>query len=61
MAHETKVVTPERFGSGLTYQEYLAQIKVNKEWFKQLYETFQLKPEDAEFFRKASTQSTRFW
>lgn len=54
MAHETKVATPERFGSGFTYQEYLAQIKVNKEWFKQLYETFQLKPEDIEFFRKAS-------
>ena len=53
MARETSVVTPDRFGSGFTYQEYLAQIKVNKQWFEQLYENFLLKPEDAEFFRKA--------
>ena len=54
MARETSVVTPEKFASGFTYQEYLAQIKVNKNWFEQLYDTFQLQPEDAEFFRKAS-------
>ena len=53
MARETSVVTPDRFGSGFTYQEYLAQIKVNKQWFEQLYENFLLKPEDAEFFSQA--------
>ncbi len=54
MARETSVVTPEKYASGFTYEEYLAQIKVNKNWFEQLYDTFQLQPEDAEFFRKAS-------
>ena len=54
MARETSVVTPEKYASGFTYQDYLAQIKVNKNWFEQLYDTFQLQPEDAEFFRKAA-------
>ncbi len=53
MVRETSVVTPERFASGFTYQDYLAQIKVNKNWFQQLYDNFQINPEDTEFFRKA--------
>ena len=57
MARETSVVTPERYASGFTYQDYLAEIKVNKNWFQQLYDNFQLKPEDAEFFRKAIQHS----
>jgi thiol-disulfide isomerase/thioredoxin len=54
MARETSVVTPEKYAGGFTYQDYLAQIKVNKNWFEQLYDTFQLQPEDAKFFRKAA-------
>ena len=54
MARETSVVTPERFASGFTYQEYLAQIKVNKNWFQQLYDNFHLYPQDTEFFRGAA-------
>ncbi len=50
MASETSVVTPERFASGLTYAEYTDQIKVNKNWFQQLYDDFQLSRDDAEFF-----------
>ena len=53
MARQTSVVTPERYATGYTYQEYLGEIKVNKNWFQQLYDNFQLKPEDAEFFRRA--------
>ena len=53
MARSTTVVTPERYASGFTYQEYLAQIKVNKNWFQQLYDNFELNSGDAEFFRKA--------
>ena len=53
MAQETSVVTPERFASGFTYQDYIAQINVNKNWFQQLYDNFQIRPDDAEFFRKA--------
>ena len=53
MAHQTSVVTPERYASGFTYREYLGEIKVNKNWFQELYDNFQLEPEDAEFFRLA--------
>ena len=53
MARETSVVTPQRYSSGFTYQDYISQIKVNKNWFKQIYDNLQLKPEDAEFFRDA--------
>ena len=54
MASETSVVTPERFASGFTYQEYLDQIKVNKNWFQQLYADFQLTYEEADFFTAAT-------
>ncbi len=57
MAKETSVVTPERFASGFTYQEYVDQIKVNKSWFQKLYDSFQLTDEDAEFFRQAAGQA----
>ena len=54
MAQQTSVVTPERFASGFTYKDYLAQIKVNKDRFEQYYGTGKLTEEDVEFFRKAS-------
>ena len=57
MARETSVVTPERFASGFTYQEYVDQIKLNKSWFEKLYDTFHLDEDDAEFFRQAGSQS----
>ncbi len=53
MADKTSIVTPERFASGITYQEFVEQIKVNKDRFQQFYDQFQLTPEDAEFFKKA--------
>ena len=52
MASETSVVTPERYASGFTFQEYLDQIKVNKNWFQQLYDDFHLTAEDAESLKK---------
>ncbi len=57
MARQTSVVTPERFASGFTYQEYVDQIKVNKSWFEKLYDSFHLADEDAEFFRRAAGQA----
>ena len=54
MARETSIVTPERFASGFTYQAYLDQIKVNKNWFQQLYDSLELTPEEVEFFREAA-------
>ena len=56
MARQTSVVTPGRYASGFTYQEYIAQIKVNVNWFQQSYESTQLDPEDAQFFRTAVQQ-----
>ena len=54
MAGKTSVVTPERFASGLTYNEYFGQIKVNKEKFQQFYDDCQVTSEDAELLRQAT-------
>ncbi len=48
------VVTRERFASGLTYQDYMAQVKVNKENFLNFYTSAQLSAEEASFFVQAS-------
>jgi hypothetical protein len=53
MPEKTSVVTPERFASGLTYKDYIAQINVNKDRFQDFYGSGQLSAEDAGFFRKA--------
>ena len=46
MARETSVVTPQRFEEGVSYAEYMDQIKVNKARFEEFYK-FQVKPADA--------------
>ena len=48
------VVTKERFASGFTYQDYMGQVKVNKENFLNFYTSAQLSAEDADFFVQAS-------
>ena len=48
------VVTPERFATGFTYKDFIAQIKVNKDQFEKYSGTAQLSDEDKEFFRKAA-------
>ncbi|MBI2170815.1 MAG: thioredoxin family protein [Chloroflexi bacterium] len=50
---KTSVVTPQRFASGLSYKEYIAQITVNADRFEQYYATGKPAPEDAEYFKKA--------
>jgi thiol-disulfide isomerase/thioredoxin len=50
---KTSVVTPQRFASGLSYKEYIAQITVNADRFLQYYESAKVAPEDAEYFKKA--------
>jgi len=52
MVRETSVVTPERFGKGFSYGDYLAQIKVNRDRFAGYYNGLELKPEDAARFRE---------
>ncbi len=54
MQIKPSVVTPERFTSGFTYPDFIAQIKVNKEQFEKYYESGQLSAEDGEFFRQAA-------
>lgn len=54
MPDKSSVVTPERFGEGLTYDDYIAQINVNKDQFQNLYDQFQLTKEDAKFFHEAA-------
>ncbi len=53
MAEKTTAVTPERFASGLSYTDYIAQIKVNKDKFEQYYESAKLSDDDVAFFRRA--------
>ena len=45
------VVTPERFSSGLTYQEYLGRIKQNQDRFQANYEGTTIADEDAQALR----------
>jgi thiol-disulfide isomerase/thioredoxin len=52
MARETSTVTPARFEQGLTYPDYMAQIKVNKARFEEFYQNFQLKPQDSDSLKK---------
>ncbi|MSQ41127.1 MAG: thioredoxin family protein [Dehalococcoidia bacterium] len=54
MVQQTSVVTPERFVSGLTYKEYIAQIKVNIDRFEDNLKTAHVSPEDTAFLRKVS-------
>ena len=53
MSEQTSVVTPERFSSGFTYKDYIAQIKVNSDRFEQYYQSVEVSSDDADFFKKA--------
>jgi hypothetical protein len=57
MTEKKSVVTKERFASGLTYKDYISQIKVNKDRFEEYYKTFKLSTKDRDFFRKAAKMS----
>ncbi len=48
---QESVVTPERFASGMTWQQYLEHIKRNREKFEYNYKETVLTDEDAEAFR----------
>lgn len=45
------VVTPERFKQGLTYQQFIDQIKVNQDRFQMNYEGTTISDEDAKALR----------
>jgi hypothetical protein len=46
------VVTPERFASGLTYEQWMAAIDRNQERFQENYEATELSEEDIRSFRE---------
>lgn len=54
MLTATTVVTPERFAQGLTWADFLASAKVNRDKFEHNYNNPVLTPEDLAFFRGAS-------
>ncbi len=45
-------VTSERFAKGLTWEQYVEEIKTNKEQFLKNYHELELDPEDVAFFKK---------
>jgi thiol-disulfide isomerase/thioredoxin len=49
------VVNLERYNSGFTYENYIQQIKVNKDRFETYYESAALTKEDQDFFANASS------
>jgi hypothetical protein len=48
----TTAVTPARYGQGLSYEEFLAQAKVNKDLFEANYKSAVVGPDDAAFFKR---------
>ncbi len=52
MVQETSVVTPERYGQGMTYDEYMDSIKVNKARFEEYYASIKLEPGQAAKLRE---------
>ena len=60
MAEQTSVVTPERFASGFTYGDYIAQIKVNHDQFEEYTQTSEdvLSSDDIAFFKKSAEAGT---
>lgn len=55
MSNSMSVVDLERYNSGLTYEDYILQIKVNKDRFETYYESALLTKEDQDFFANAAS------
>ena len=52
MVQEASVVTPERYAQGMTYDEYMDSIKVNKARFEEYYANVKLEPGQAAKLRE---------
>ena len=52
MAQQTSVVTQERYAQGMTYDEYMSGIKVNKARFEEYYANVKLEPGQAARLRE---------
>ena len=55
MSNDTSVVSLERYNSGLTYEDYVLNIKVNKDRFETYYASAELAAEDKDFFASVSS------
>ncbi len=52
MTQATTVVTPARFAKGLSFKDYLSQIKVNKDKFEEYYTSAAVSRDEAASFKK---------
>ena len=59
MANNSSVVTKERFDSGLIYQDYINQIKVNRDRFEQYFETAEISEGDGLFLKEAFSKGVK--
>jgi thiol-disulfide isomerase/thioredoxin len=55
MPEATTVVTPARFEQGLSYADFLADAKVNRDKFEKFYNDPALTNDDIAFFKKVAT------
>lgn len=51
MPNTSRVVTPQRYSQGFSYQGYLAQVTSNRERYQENEAAFKLSAEDADFFK----------
>jgi thiol-disulfide isomerase/thioredoxin len=54
MSQAISVVTPARFEQGLTYADFVAQAKVNRDKFEKFYNDPALTADDLAFFKRAA-------
>lgn len=55
MAQQTSVVTLERFGQGMTYEEYMESVKVNKARIEEYYDNVSLESSQTDALRELSS------
>ena len=55
MAQQTSVVTLERFGQGMTYDEYMESVKVNKARIEEYYDNVSLESSQTDALRELSS------
>ncbi|MBI2864698.1 MAG: thioredoxin family protein [Chloroflexi bacterium] len=61
MAHEASALTVERLAKGLSYRDYVASVKINKEGYDERYAQTQLSEDDKRFFADLNRRLGRVW
>jgi hypothetical protein len=57
MVATDQMVTPERYASGLTFDEFMQQIRVNREGFQNHYDWVSLTDDDRRFFTEVAERA----